>query len=67
MLNWFAVAVGLSFVVLGIHAKSLLNDADIAITKEERDNPTPSFLGRVSVVGLGIAMVAYGVLHLVQL
>ena len=66
MLNWIAIAVGSSCIVLGIRAKSLLNDAEIAITNEERGNSTLSIAGRLSVVGLGIAMVVYGVLHFLR-
>ncbi|MFL6464145.1 MAG: hypothetical protein ACJ73N_07020 [Bryobacteraceae bacterium] len=64
MLNWLSIAVGFISIVSGIRAKSLLNDADMTVTREERENPAPSFVGRLSAVALGIALIAYGVLHI---
>jgi hypothetical protein len=64
MVYWVSLCSGIVIVAAGIWAKSLLNDAEMAVTQEERDNPTPTFIGRVLVICLGICMVLYGLAKL---
>ena len=66
MIYWLSVLAGMVIVAAGIWAKSLLNDADMTISEEEKSNPTPTIAGRLPAVGLGIGMVVFGIVHLLH-
>lgn len=67
MIYWISVFGGIIGVAAGLWSDDLLNGADIPLTKEERSNPpTPTLVGRISTIGIGIAMVIFGTVHLLR-
>jgi hypothetical protein len=51
---------GVYFVVVGLTAKSLINETDIVATEEERANAKPTPAKRLVILLLGIASFFYG-------
>ena len=60
MSDYFYVLVGAVLIVTGLLAKSLINEAEMPATEEERLSARPNWRSRLLVVGLGAAACAYG-------
>ncbi len=66
LIQWVTMLLGIGVVGAGIWARSLLNDAEMAITQEERSHPKPTLIGRLLTVALGIGMIIFGLVGLLH-
>ena len=64
MADWFYILAGVVLIITGLTAKSLINEAEMPTTEEERLNAKPTWKGRALVIAIGIVGCTYGVFEL---
>ena len=58
---------GVAIIINGFVGKSIRNDVEMPLTKEERENPKPpTRSGRLVYIAFGLLLCAYGVFGLVR-
>jgi hypothetical protein len=64
MANWLVLFAGVYLIVVGLTAKTLINESDVVATEEARRKAKATPVKRLLVVGAGVAAVVYGAVRL---
>jgi hypothetical protein len=64
MSNWLIIVIGLYLIVKGLRSKTLLNEADVPATDEERANARATPVGRIIITAAGIGACVIGLIRL---
>lgn len=64
-LDWALVIGGIAIVINGFFGESLINDVEMPLSKEERENPQPPTRSdRLVHISFGTFLCAYGALQI---
>jgi hypothetical protein len=66
-LDWALIIGGIAIIVNGLVGRSIRNDVEVPLSKEERENPQPpTRSARIVYISFGILLCAYGAFRILK-